>query len=279
VGGHHPPEGCRSRQLTIRIGHGEDADVVPDDRVASEAALVAAIERTPIAAATLALLLRGAERRTIEDGLVAESMAYSVLQAGPEFARWLAGHPRRPARDDGEPIDVQRDGDVLTITLTRPHVRNALNVAMRDALLDAFEIAVVDADVRVVLRGDGPSFCSGGDLDEFGTFPDPAAAHLVRVRTSIGSVIAGIAPRVTARVHGACAGSGVELAAFAGTVVADRATTFVLPELSLGLIPGAGGTVSMTGRIGRRRVALLALSGATIDAATALEWGLVDRIE
>jgi hypothetical protein len=279
VGGHHPPEGRGSRQLTIRIGDGEDADVVPDDRVASEGTLLAAIERAPIAAATLALLLRGAERRTVEDGLVAESMAYSVLQAGPEFARWLASHRRGPARDGGEPIHVQRDGDVLTITLTRPHVRNALNVAMRDALLDAFEIAAVDEDVRVVLRGDGPSFCSGGDLDEFGTFPDPASAHLLRVRTSIGRVIAGIAPRITARVHGTCAGSGVELAAFAGTVVADRATTFVLPELSLGLIPGAGGTVSMTGRIGRRRVALLALSGATIDAATALEWGLVDRIE
>jgi enoyl-CoA hydratase/carnithine racemase len=75
-----------------------------------------------------------------------------------------------------------------------------------------------------------------------------------------------------------CAGSGIELPAFAGTVVAAPDTTFALPEVSLGLVPGAGGTVSLPHRIGRHRTALLALSGATIDAPTALAWGLVDRL-
>jgi enoyl-CoA hydratase/carnithine racemase len=79
-------------------------------------------------------------------------------------------------------------------------------------------------------------------------------------------------------VHGACAGAGVELPAFAGRVIADPGTTFLLPELAMGLIPGAGGTVSLPRRIGRERTAKLALSGEPIDAKTALDWGLVDEL-
>ena len=68
------------------------------------------------------------------------------------------------------------------------------------------------------------------------------------------------------------------MAAFAGTVVADPLTEIGLPEITLGLIPGAGGTVSLTARIGRQRTAALALSGRRIDAGTAQTWGLVDRV-
>ena len=71
-------------------------------------------------------------------------------------------------------------------------------------------------------------------------------------------------------------GAGIELPAFARRVVAAEDAFFQLPELSLGLIPGAGGTVSIPRRIGRQRTARLALSGERLDAATALEWGLVD---
>jgi enoyl-CoA hydratase/carnithine racemase len=80
-------------------------------------------------------------------------------------------------------------------------------------------------------------------------------------------------------LHGACVGSGIELPAFAATVLAEPSTVVSLPEVSLGLIPGAGGTVSLPRRIGRHRTARLALTGDRIDAATALEWGLVDAIE
>jgi enoyl-CoA hydratase/carnithine racemase len=81
-----------------------------------------------------------------------------------------------------------------------------------------------------------------------------------------------------AHVHGPCAGSGVELPAFAARVVARPDFSATLPEVGLGLIPGAGGTASITARVGRHRMALLALSGARIDAATALAWGLVDAV-
>jgi enoyl-CoA hydratase/carnithine racemase len=80
-------------------------------------------------------------------------------------------------------------------------------------------------------------------------------------------------------VHGACVGAGVELPAFAARVVAREDARFWLPELSMGLVPGAGGTVSLPRRIGRQRTAWLALSGAQLDASTALRWGLVDEID
>jgi enoyl-CoA hydratase/carnithine racemase len=79
-------------------------------------------------------------------------------------------------------------------------------------------------------------------------------------------------------VHGACIGAGVELPAFAHRVTAAANSHFQLPELKMGLLPGAGGCVSLSRRIGRHRTALLCLTGRRINAATALAWGLVDDI-
>ena len=102
-----------------------------------------------------------------------------------------------------------------------PAVRNALDTAMRDQLVEALQLASIDDSIAEVhLRGEGPTFCAGGDLDEFGSRPDPATAHLVRILQSAGRAIDVVADRVTAHVHGACRGSGVELPAFAGRVVA-----------------------------------------------------------
>jgi enoyl-CoA hydratase/carnithine racemase len=168
---------------------------------------------------------------------------------------------------------------VLSVVLARPARRNAVDAAMRDALVEALSIAELDSTLRVVLRGDGPCFSAGGDLDEFGSATDPAAAHLVRVQASAGAVLHRIRDRVRVRVHGACFGAGVELPAFAGHVVAAVGTTFVLPEVAMGLLPGAGGTVSIPRRIGRHRTLWLALSGAPLDASVALAWGLVDELE
>jgi enoyl-CoA hydratase/carnithine racemase len=132
--------------------------------------------------------------------------------------------------------------------------------------------------LRVVVRGDGPAFCSGGDLDEFGTAPDPVTAHAVRLDRSIGAAIAAIADRVTVHLHGACFGSGIELPAFAGRVVAASSTMICLPELGLGLAPGAGGTVSLPRRIGRHATAWLAFSRIPVGPEQAMAWGLVDEL-
>jgi enoyl-CoA hydratase/carnithine racemase len=134
----------------------------------------------------------------------------------------------------------------------------------------------------VVLTGNGPSFCSGGDLAEFGTFADPASAHLARTRHSPALVLDELTVRLgracRAEVHGQVLGSGLEMAAYCGWVQAHPDAVLGLPELSLGLIPGAGGTVSITRRIGRWRTAYLVLSGRTIDPPTALRWGLIDEL-
>ena len=190
--------------------------------------------------------------------------------------------PPRPAAGEepkGSTVIVTRRGDILDVTLNRPERHNAFNAAMRDELAEALLTALSDPSIeRVVLRGDGPSFCSGGDLDEFGTLPDPATGHLTRLTRSTGGLLAMLAPRVEAHLHGACLGAGIELPAFAVRVVAHPDTVIALPEIGFGLIPGAGGTVSLPRRIGRQRTAELALSGARLDAATALAWGLVDEI-
>jgi enoyl-CoA hydratase/carnithine racemase len=175
------------------------------------------------------------------------------------------------------PVLVDRQGDQLLITLNRPEVHNAYNAAMRDALVEVLAVGIADPDVSVRLGGKGPSFCSGGDLTEFGTTPDPTTAHLIRTTRSPGLLIAELASRCTVTVHGACVGAGIELAAFAGTVVTNGEPFFQLPEVGMGLVPGAGGTVSLPRRIGRQRTAELALTGRRLDLDTALRWGLVDR--
>jgi Enoyl-CoA hydratase/isomerase len=243
-------------------------------------ATIDAVGANPLAAVSLALVLRGSERRAVAEGLQLESAVYGSLQAGPEFAAWRATHPVHPPRPEvGPAVAMRRDGDRLELVLNRPAVRNALDARMRDELVAGLAIAAGDptvAEVRV--RGEGPAFCAGGDLDEFGSRPDVATAHLVRMSRSPARAMAVVADRVVAQLHGACCGSGIELAAFAARVVARPDTVVGLPEVSLGLIPGAGGTTSLPSRIGRHRTAWLALTGRTIDATTALEWGLVDEI-
>lgn len=214
-------------------------------------------------------------------GVVTESLAYSTLQAGPEFAHWLDG--RGPARmpDIAEPVQAERDGNTLRIRFNRPQRHNAFSTDARAALLEALAVAQLDPSVTgIVLSGNGPSFCSGGDLAEFGSFADPASAHLARTRHSPALVLDALTARLgracRAEVHGRVLGSGLEMAAFCGWIAARDDSLFGLPELGLGLIPGAGGTVSVTRRIGRWRTAYLVLSGHNIDVRTALAWGLVD---
>ena len=243
------------------------------------AELTARCERWPHASAVCDDVLRAIDPDgpTLA-GVITESLAYSTLQAGPEFARWL--DERGPARvpDIADPVQHERDGDTLHVAFNRPQRHNAFSTDARAALLEALAVAQLDPSVTgIVLSGNGPSFCSGGDLAEFGTFADPASAHLARTRHSPALVLDALTARLgracRAEVHGRVMGSGLEMAAFCGWVEAHDDSVFGLPELGLGLIPGAGGTVSVTRRIGRWRTAYLVLSGRTIDADTALSLG------
>lgn len=242
-------------------------------------AVVEAATRNPGAALTLVQVLRARAALPLEAALAVESMAYGLLQAGPEFERWLAARRPVTARPSAEPVRLERDGDALTITLDRPAVHNAYDAATRDALVDALELLRLDPTLTSAhLRGAGRSFCSGGDLSEFGLLADPVTAHQVRAQRSAALAVARVADRLTVHLHGSCAGAGIELAAFAGRVTARAGTQIRLPEVAMGLIPGAGGTASLPPRIGRQRTAWLALTGAALDAETALRWGLADEL-
>ncbi|MGV0040331.1 enoyl-CoA hydratase/isomerase family protein [Mycobacterium colombiense] len=263
---------------------GDRRAVTVDSVAATVDELTARCRRWPHASGICDDVLRAVDPRgPTLSGVVAESLAYSTLQAGPEFAQWLRdrGPVRMPEIPD--PVRASRDGDVVRIAFNRPQRHNAFSTDARAALLEALTVAQLDPSVTgVVLSGAGPSFCSGGDLAEFGTFADPASAHLARTRYSPALALDALAARLggacRAEVHGRVMGSGLEMAAFCGWVSSRDNAVFGLPELALGLLPGAGGTVSVTRRIGRWRTAYLVLSGRTIDADTASAWGLVDEI-
>jgi enoyl-CoA hydratase/carnithine racemase len=244
--------------------------------------LVQRLEARPQASVTLVQLLRLGRQVAVADALVAESLAYATLQAGEEHVRWLRARTAAPApgsRPDAPAARLERDGEVLHVRFCRPEVHNAFGTASRDALVEALQLAAADDTIRRVrLSGEGRSFCSGGDLREFGSKADPATAHLVRTTRNPGWWLHRMAERATAELHGACIGAGIELAAFAGEVVARDDVRIRLPEIEMGLVPGAGGTVSLPRRIGRRRTAWLCLSGTTLDAERARRWGLVDRV-
>jgi enoyl-CoA hydratase/carnithine racemase len=256
--------------------------VASDDPAAELARLVAQVRTSPLSSVMLAQLLRLSLALDADAAIMAESLAYSTLQGGAEFAAWLRGRDgsgRKVRAEPDEVVIVERHGDRLVVTLHRPHVRNAVNNRLRDALVEALTVAAVDQSITAVeLRGDGAAFSSGGDLDEFGTLSDPVFAHLTRVGRSPSRLLSALGTRVTARVHGSCVGAGIELAAFAGTVIALPGTRFQLPEVALGLIPGSGGTVSIPRRIGRHRAAWMGLTATEVQVDTALAWGLVDTV-
>jgi len=267
--------------LTLGVGQvppsTEDAlDLVVADRQSADR-VAATFSRAPLAAVSAALLLRHPPS-TLAAGLVAESTTYSMLQAGPEFAAWRASRHPTASTDDGVArVRVEEHGSVMSIVLTRAEKHNALDVAMRDQL----HAALTDARWRrgpVAVIAEGPSFCSGGDLDEFATFPDPARAHLVRLERSLAACFAALADRLVVGIHGACLGAGIELSAFAARIVAADDARIGLPEQGMGLVPGAGGTVSITRRAGRHSTLALLLRDGTITAAEARTWGLVDEI-
>jgi enoyl-CoA hydratase/carnithine racemase len=238
----------------------------------------ACIRRAPRALVAAALLLRTPPPSTWA-GLVAESATYSMLQAGPEFRAWRERSDARPADDADAPrVRVDSHGAVAEVVLTRAGRHNALDVRMRDELYDALLALELGEAAAIVVRAEGPSFCSGGDLGEFGTFPDPATAHQVRLARSLALRFAALSDRMVVGLHGRCLGSGIELPAFAAHVIAADDAEIGLPEASLGLVPGAGGTVSITRRCGAARLLELLVTGEPIDAATARDWGLVDEV-
>jgi enoyl-CoA hydratase/carnithine racemase len=242
------------------------------------AALFGRIANQPHAAAALVDLLRATEDLPVERALVCESLAFGALQASEAHRRWLAARPEPSPSPPGR-VHIERRGETLGIVIDRPAARNAIDTGLRDALFDAFTLAGLDETIRAMtLRATGRSFGIGADLAEFGLSADPALAHAIRKRTLPALALSPRRSICHVHVQGACIGASLELAAFAGRVTASADAWFQLPELAMGVLPGAGGCVSIPRRIGRQRTAWMVLSGQRIGARTALEWGLVDAI-
>ncbi|HLJ99241.1 MAG TPA: enoyl-CoA hydratase-related protein [Streptosporangiaceae bacterium] len=176
-----------------------------------------------------------------------------------------------------EHIVVERAGDYTTITMNRPARRNALSLAHMRELIAAFT-QVGDSDaLGIVLAGNGPVFSAGHD------FADVAGADLITVRellrtcTELMLLMQQVPQPVVARVHGLATAAGCQLVATADLAVASEQAGFAAPG-------GKGGwschtpMVAIARNVGRKRAAELAMSGEVIDARTALDWGLVNRV-
>ena len=238
------------------------------------------IEQAPFAAMILVQQLRLAEHLPLPDALICESLAYATAQRSPDFEAWKQSAPSlAPQPPIAAPLTISRGHDRLNLTLNTPDRRNAIDIAMRDALCEALDLAILDTSIeRITLNAAGRCFSTGGAVEEFGSVTDPATAHAIRMARLPARRLAKLKDRLCVHAQGATIGAGLEMGAFAARFTCSADAWFQLPELRYGLIPGAGGTVSISKRIGRHRTALLALSMRRISARDALAWGLVDAV-
>jgi 2-(1,2-epoxy-1,2-dihydrophenyl)acetyl-CoA isomerase len=186
--------------------------------------------------------------------------------------------------DDWTDIGLRerRTDDVVELTIDRPERRNALTVALVGALADRLSTLAAE-DVRaVVLAGGPPVFCAGGDLADLGAVADrgPLAVNDVvytrfhRLVRTLGSV----PYPVVAAIDGAALGAGLDLALCCDLRVATTRSTFASSWIGVGLVPGMGGAHLLTRAVGSSRAHELVLLGQPVDANTARDWGLVNRV-
>jgi enoyl-CoA hydratase len=176
---------------------------------------------------------------------------------------------------------VERDGAMWAeIELNRPEKANALTMRMIAALADVIADIESDRDVRaVVLRGRGRFFCAGGDIEEWGSLSPPEMAErwiLPGIR--VLNRLAALPLPVIAALSGHALGGGLELALAADLRIAQKSATLGVPEVSLGMISGWGGVRRLAETIGVARARHMTLTGESITAEQALEWGLVTAL-
>jgi enoyl-CoA hydratase/carnithine racemase len=173
----------------------------------------------------------------------------------------------------------KRDG-VAWVTLNRPDVLNAINMKMRDALWDVAGAIRDDPDVRVaVFKGAGDrAFSAGADITEFGTAPSYVESRRARRQRDLWGLILSLDKPLIAAIHGHALGAGVELAMCCDLRIAGDDARLGLPEVGLGYIPSAGGTQTLPRHVPPGVAMQMVLTGDPIDAATALRYGLVQRV-
>src|SRR3954468_21571800 len=175
------------------------------------------------------------------------------------------------------PVLVERRGDVATITMDRPDRRNALSLDMLSGLTKAFRDVGGAHALGGVLAANGPVFSAGHDFRDVGGADHAAVRHLLQTCTELMDLVQQIPQPVVARVHGLATAAGGQLGAWCDLAVAAESAGFAAPG-------GKGGwfchtpMVAIARNVGRKRAMGLALTGDVIDARTALDWGLVNRV-
>lgn len=182
--------------------------------------------------------------------------------------------------DMGDTVLYQVDDQVAVLTLNRPRAHNALNAQLIREFGGALERAEADPDVRViVIRGCGDrAFSAGADITEFVPPESLVAERQQRVRPKWNDLLVASAKPTVAAIHGYCLGGGLEMALACDIRIATDAATFALPEVHLGIVPGAGGTQRLPQIVGLGHALRLILTGERIDAQHALRIGLVSRV-
>jgi len=176
---------------------------------------------------------------------------------------------------------VERDGQVATVTLNRPEQRNALSSELRFAIGNAFRELERDEEIRVViLTGAGQSFCAGMDLKELSGGTPDATGHDTGVagQSEMAEGIASFGGPIIAAVNGHAVTGGFELALACDLITASTQAKFADTHARVGILPGWGLSQKLPRLIGIARAKELSFSGNALDAATAYDWGLVNRV-
>ena len=179
-----------------------------------------------------------------------------------------------------ETLSVVRDGNVATVTINRPTVLNALNETVLKELTHFLHDAEATRDLRaLILTGSGErSFIAGADIAGMQKLTPVQALRFARLGQDLTTALEEQPFITIARVNGFALGGGFELALACHIRIASDNAKFGLPEVSLGVIPGFGGTVRMSRAVGQRKARELTYTGGMITAAEALDAGLVNKV-
>jgi enoyl-CoA hydratase/carnithine racemase len=175
-------------------------------------------------------------------------------------------------------LSIEQEAGLVTITMNRPERRNALSTAMMAELIAALREAGASREVRaVILAGAGPAFSAGHDLGELRGRDLAFYRHEFDLCAELMRTVQSIPQPVIARVHGIATAAGCQLVATCDLAVAGESARFATPGVKIGLFCSTP-MVALTRAVGRKRAMEMLLSGAPIDARTAAEWGLVNRV-
>ncbi len=176
-------------------------------------------------------------------------------------------------------LNHQIQEDVLLITLNRPEKLNALNSDILHALSNLLTEAKINAKVKgILITGEGKAFCAGADIQRLADCDAQRGYHFAKEGQAVFRLLETIGKPSLAAINGYALGGGCELAMSATLRIAAATAQFGQPEVKLGVIPGYGGTQRLARLVGKGRALDLCLTGRSIDAETALAWGLVTAV-